>query len=422
MSTENQKVRRKQYWIMGIAAAVLLIVAVPWILSDPKSKKDRETRAKQERVDLSGLVQAPAVDQAVLMQFGDRMDGFEETASQMKDVLDENATLKTELAEMRAEHEKQIKDARATLEAYGAVVNNLESQLGLVKTDLTQTRILAQKGPQNQPDSTRPPIGSQAPFRQVGSGGQAQPVRFLAAVAAPEVQSVNFQLEGENAGEGPELGELLHRIPVNAYAPAKVLVGVDVRAAVGGATDPLPVLLRILGPAQSVYNDGRIYETDLTGCLVNGAAHGDLSSEKVYVKLQKITCAQSPTEVAEAVVEGYVAYGGKTGVRGRVVSREGDIVTKALIAGAAEGLGNAFAADTRAQFGSVGIGAADTLGLNAEEIARGSVGGGISTAAGTLSEYLIQRAEQYQPVIEMPTGIDVELVFLAPAEVRMAQN
>ena len=25
---------------------------------------------------------------------------------------------------------------------------------------------------------------------------------------------------------------------------------------------------------------------------------------------------------------------------------------------------------------------------------------------------LIERAEQYQPVVEMPTGIDVEIVFL----------
>jgi conjugal transfer pilus assembly protein TraB len=29
-----------------------------------------------------------------------------------------------------------------------------------------------------------------------------------------------------------------------------------------------------------------------------------------------------------------------------------------------------------------------------------------------VSKYLIERAEQYQPVIEMPTGINVEIVFL----------
>ena len=37
---------------------------------------------------------------------------------------------------------------------------------------------------------------------------------------------------------------------------------------------------------------------------------------------------------------------------------------------------------------------------------------GIAQSADMVSKYLIERAEQYQPIIEMPTGIDVEIVFL----------
>jgi conjugal transfer pilus assembly protein TraB len=36
----------------------------------------------------------------------------------------------------------------------------------------------------------------------------------------------------------------------------------------------------------------------------------------------------------------------------------------------------------------------------------------------TVSKYLIERAEQYQPVVEMPTGIAVEIVFLDGVHVR----
>ena len=39
-------------------------------------------------------------------------------------------------------------------------------------------------------------------------------------------------------------------------------------------------------------------------------------------------------------------------------------------------------------------------------------------AADTVSKYLIERAEQYQPVVEMPTGIEVEIVFLDGVHVR----
>ena len=42
-------------------------------------------------------------------------------------------------------------------------------------------------------------------------------------------------------------------------------------------------------------------------------------------------------------------------------------------------------------------------------------------AADTVSRYLIERAEQYQPVVEMPTGIDVEIVFLDGVYVRNSQ-
>ena len=41
-----------------------------------------------------------------------------------------------------------------------------------------------------------------------------------------------------------------------------------------------------------------------------------------------------------------------------------------------------------------------------------ALGGGADESGKTVSKYLIERAEQYQPIIEMPTGIDVEIVFL----------
>jgi hypothetical protein len=59
-------------------------------------------------------------------------------------------------------------------------------------------------------------------------------------------------------------------VPPNAYATAKVLVGVDGAAGVAAQADPKPVLFRITGPAVSVGSNGRYQSTDLRGCLVNG--------------------------------------------------------------------------------------------------------------------------------------------------------
>ena len=47
-----------------------------------------------------------------------------------------------------------------------------------------------------------------------------------------------------------------------------------------------------------------------------------------------------------------------------------------------------------------------------------ALGGGAAESGKDVSKYLIERAEQYQPVIEMPTGVDVEIVFLEGVYVR----
>ena len=60
-------------------------------------------------------------------------------------------------------------------------------------------------------------------------------------------------------------------LPPNSYASARVIVGVDASAGVSSQTDPLPVVLRITGPARSVVQNGRILTTKLEGCIVNGA-------------------------------------------------------------------------------------------------------------------------------------------------------
>ena len=191
---------------------------------------------------------------------------------------------------------------------------------------------------------------------------------------------------------------------------------------VASQSDPLPVVLRITGPARSVVKNGKLLTTNITGCIVNGAARGDLSSEKVYVKLARMTCDQPGGRVAVSEVKGFISFAGKSGVRGRVVSREGSLVSQALLAGIVGGFGRGFSANANGIFsGQIGAnGKRDSL--SGADILTGGLGQGAGDAADTVSKYLIERAEQYQPVVEMPTGIDVEIVFLDGVHVRSEQK
>ncbi|NJM50220.1 MAG: conjugal transfer protein TraB [Sphingomonadales bacterium] len=225
---------------------------------------------------------------------------------------------------------------------------------------------------------------------------------------------------GKNAERaGLTFADTKNYLPPNSIATARVIVGADASTNVRSQSDPIPVVLRITSRARSVVLNDKILNTDISGCLVNGAAYGDLSSEKVFVKLQKMTCAASNGGVAVSEVKGFVAFAGKSGVRGRVVSREGSFVVKAFLAGLVGGIGRLGENVASSQLYSPTI----TSGSNRPPIdlgaiAAGAGGSGISDAGDKVSKYLIERAEQYQPVVEMPTGIDVEVVFLDGSFVR----
>ena len=203
----------------------------------------------------------------------------------------------------------------------------------------------------------------------------------------------------------------------NSYVSATVLVGVDMTTGVGGSQDPKPVLLRITGNTQGVGMDGKFQSTNLTGCMVNGAAYAELSSEKVYIKAERITCPAGDGQFMTSKVEGFVTYKGKAGVRGRVVSREGDYANKAFVAGTLQGLGQAMSTNVQRTISGVGTGAGggatiSTDPLTGSQITQSAIGSGVGNGATMMAQYYIQRAEQYQPVIEMPTGVNVEIVFL----------
>ena len=261
--------------------------------------------------------------------------------------------------------------------------------------------------------------GSPALYQQAGSSPAAVPVSL-----PREVKTVSFTSGPGGNATRAERGTTVYSdspdyLPANSFATARVIVGVDASAGVSSQTDPLPVVLRITGPARSVADNGRVLTTKIQGCLINGAARGDLSSEKVYVKLQRMTCAQPGGRYAVSEVKGFIAFAGKSGVRGRVVSREGSLITQAFLAGLAGGFGRGFSANTSSLFQGTNVSVGGKRPqLGAGEILQGGVGEGVSQAADTVSKYLIERAEQYQPVIEMPTGIDVEIVFLDGAFVR----
>ncbi len=421
--TVNEQARRKQMLLLGGAGAIALVMGSMYIFGDDE-KPDGEVAGEQ--------VEGVSTDEMVNKNMAEKEWRAQSEAQMMS--MDNNMRSLAQRAQRADQLEEQLARSQGSGGPGGAipddtqrVLNAYESENAQLKAALAAARtspVAPSVGPGALYGQGAPPTYRQAmPTR--GGGVPATPAGQAAAAAAGlpgvrgnEVSLVSFS-EGTQATGSPVprgntvFTDSANYLPPNSIAVAKVIVGVDASAGVQSQTDPLPVVLRITGPARSVYENGRLLTTNISGCLVNGAARGDLSSEKVYVKLQRMTCPQPGGRYAVSEVKGFIAFGGKAGVRGRVVSREGSLVGQAFMAGLVGGFGRGFSANTNSILSGTNVTVdGQRQQLSTGEILRGGLGEGVAQTGDMVSKYLIERAEQYQPVVEMPTGIDVEIVFL----------
>lgn len=202
-------------------------------------------------------------------------------------------------------------------------------------------------------------------------------------------------------------------IPAGAFAKTVLLSGLDASSAMNASSDPRPMLLRITDHGTLP----RRFQSDLKDCHCTAGAYGDLSSERVYARLEKLTCVTRKTgEIIETQVSGYVAGSdGKAGVRGIVVSKDGQLLMRSLMGGMFAGLSNvANPQNRKAQvnpFFGGGTASPEVSGPSIGENFLGGMASGATSALDRLSQYYIDRAEQLQPVIQVAAGQMVDIVF-----------
>lgn len=421
----NEAVKKKQMLLLGAGGLAALLIGSTYIFSGDGKSSDAHVKKEVGDVSVDEMVNKNMAEKEWRAQSEAQMMAMDNNMRALAARAQRADQLEAQMAQGQAQGAMGSAgvspDTERVLSAYQSENEQLKAALAAAR----QSPVMGQ--PVMGPGVT--PVGPNAMYGRTSppsyQSAQATPAGQAAAAAAglpsgrgSEVSLVSFNEGASGTGSPVPKGNTVYTdsanyLPPNSIAVAKVIVGVDAAAGVQSQTDPLPVVLRITGPARSVYDNGRLLTTNIAGCLVNGAARGDLSSEKVYVKLQRMTCPQPNGRYAVSDVKGFIAFGGKTGVRGRVVSREGSLIGQAFLAGLAGGFGRGFSANTNSILQGTNVnvnGQRQKLGPG--EILQGGLGEGVATSADTVSKYLIERAEQYQPVIEMPTGIDVEIVFL----------
>ena len=388
---DARRTRRQQLVLFSAIAAVLLLVFAFWLTAGGGKAPPPAARIEAE---LAG----PGTAEESWTRRSEARLGVIET--RLREMDAENRRLAADNERLEAELRVTVEDARAVIDVQAAAIEELRRAAAIA-----------------QPEAPAP---GEAVFEPGGVGlpdlGAAPAFAPEPGPMAPRLLIETFRLDDAGANAGGLTGRPLGAwLPAGSHAEAVVLAGVDASAGIASQSDPRPVLLRIVGPAWTAAEDGTALAVDLDGCTVTGAAHGDLSSEKIYARLRTLTCAgPEPGTVVETEVAGFVAGAGKTGVRGPVVSREGALVEKAFLAGLVSGLGEGAAGAFAPQTVAAGAGAA-AANPGLADLGRAGLGAGARTAGQKVADYLIRRAEQYQPVIQLQAGTRVTVVFLEGA-------
>ena len=189
------------------------------------------------------------------------------------------------------------------------------------------------------------------------------------------------------------------------FSKALLLNGVDAPTLAYGRQNPHPVLMLLLDKTILANNK----KLDLKGCFVMGTAFGELSSERAYIKLSRISCIDEKGKIYQKKVEGVVIDAdGKTGLKGRLVSKFGSVLAKQFMAGILEGISRILQASyTTVQISPIGT----TSTINPEDITKVSIASGFGSAARKLADFYISLAKEYFPVIEVRAGRRVTVFF-----------
>ncbi len=209
------------------------------------------------------------------------------------------------------------------------------------------------------------------------------------------------------AGESPNAGakSVATFLPVS-FTRGTLLGGLDAPTGGQAQSNPHPVLIQL---ADNSVLPNR-FRGEYRDCFVIAAGYGDISSERAYLRTETLSCVRADGAPLEVKLQGSVfGEDGKVGMRGRLVSKQGQMLAHALLAGVVSGIGQGLStASTSYSTSPLGtIASADS----SADAYRAGLGSGVGKALDRLAQYYIRLAEATFPVIEVDAGRQIDVVI-----------
>ena len=379
----NQSVRIRQWVLLASLVTVLVTFAiVVAFFSQDKNPKERTAPRTTIHLDQDSFN-----EEHFVTTFGAKMTTLEKELQALS-------------SQIKREEERQKREAKfkAREEEFNEAFDNTGTQLmGSIPTGATPVLETSVSGQRRSPQQDVPRI-------------VIKKVSDLPNADNPS--STKNDDIAKNRTRERKADDLLI---TGSFARARLLNGVE--APTGGQANgnPVPMLLEIKDPA---FLPNR-YRSDIKRCMVTANATGDLSSERVLVRLDRMSCITHSRGAIDVRVTGYVTgEDGKTGLKARVVTRSGQAIANALLVGTLSGLGEAVslaAQDSTSNF-------AGTVTNSVNNPWRAGLGEGMQDALDRVADYYLKLADKIFPVLEVDAGRDVDIVITQSASIATEKS
>lgn len=204
-------------------------------------------------------------------------------------------------------------------------------------------------------------------------------------------------------------------LPAGSFVLAKVISGVE-----ANQNEPYPVLLQLeyafTGPNKTKIN--------LANCFMIAKARANLSTERVIMETDTLSCVKENGEHYKVSARGYTAGEDSTfGSTGTFISKQGQILLASILANIAKNAGDAVATaqqTTQVVAGNAGAPASATnvTGEKAAYVAGKSV----VDAASMIAQWYLDYAKQLVPSIGIGSGQIVHVIMLDTIRVPVLED
>ncbi len=412
----NEKANQKAFKV--IAASVLMVGAVGFAIFTSDDSKDNNTTKKSE-IKANNLINENDLVKSKWM--GDAATNIDKVNAAQTETEKQNQELKEQM--------KKMQDS----------IDSLQKEKSETGQEDDKSLFMPIRNGQKPKDAIRDNgtfKNFPMPFGQNNSSGfadnqaqQAQP-RYIQTTKMEKLNNTlgMNEVKGseEDKDEGPRDKNTSNNpagkeeiLPTGSITKIVLLSGFDAPTMSQAKTNPLPIIMKL----QNTSILPNRYKYDLRECVVMGEGYGDLSSERVYIRTNNLSCVTRSGKHVDMPFKGMITgEDGKVGLRGRVVTKQGSLIARSLIAGFLDGVGKAF--NQSQQYTLVGSGGTTTgtQTMSTGQALQYGALGGASAAAEKLASFYLKMADQISPVIEINARRTADLISTQPTVFKFVEN